>query len=81
MPIQVKLRPLAEFTGPADLYSELLRRLSDGPCPLAELVEVDGCTAVILATMLDGLPRRGRILDLGAVVEIDSARTIGSRPL
>jgi hypothetical protein len=68
MPSQVTLKPRTEFLGTADLYSELLRRLPDSPTSVAELVEIDGCSAVIPASMLDGLPRRRRILDLKATV-------------
>jgi hypothetical protein len=82
MPFQVTLKPQTEFLGSADLYSELLRRLSDGPTSIAELVDVDGCSAVILESMLNGLPRRyrgSRTLDLEAIIEINSPTTIGGR--
>jgi hypothetical protein len=49
----------------------MLRRLVDGPVPMAELLAIDGASVEAVCSLLDGLPPlRPRL-----VVEFDGAKT------
>jgi hypothetical protein len=56
MPLQVTLKPADQFIGDRGLRAEMLRRLIEGPCPIAELLAIDGADLGIIASLLEGLP-------------------------